>query len=508
MKTLRFRSPLSLVVTVAVVLVSLAGCAPRASTSTSADTTGITADLLPFYGQSLTWSDCADGFQCAKATAPIDWAQPAGATLTLSLIRHPATGSKSQGSLFVNPGGPGASGVAFVRDNLSYAVDKTLQDSFDVIGFDPRGVGESSPITCYSAAEMDDFLYGLPGAARGTQAALSEGLASSRDFAGACKQNSGELLAHVDTVSVARDLDMLRAVVGEPKLNYLGYSYGTFIGALYAQTFPTRVGHLVLDGAVDPSVSQADSMVAQARGFEMALANYLSWCFTQSDCPFTGAVDTAKARIAALLAQVDAHPIAAQDGRKLGADTLVTAIIAPLYSKASWKHLTQLFAETMVNGKAETAFALADWYNERTDKGTYKSNQTEAFMAVTCLDSPTSDPTTWDAQARELQAMAPLIGKYFTFSEAGCSVWPFKAVITTGRLTDTGPSPILVIGTTGDPATPIAWADSLAKQLTNGRLIRLSGEGHTGYNKGVSCVDAIVDAYLLGTTEPAVSATC
>jgi pimeloyl-ACP methyl ester carboxylesterase len=499
---------MALAVTAVIALASLAGCAPQTSTPAAPDTAGVATELLPFYGQNLAWSDCTGGFQCAKATVPVDWSTPAGSTITLSLIRHPANSSKRKGSLFVNPGGPGASGVAFVRDNLNYAVDKTLQDTFDVIGFDPRGVGESSPVTCYPAAQMDDYLYGLPTAARGTQAALSERLKASTDFAQACQHNSGDLLAHVDTVSVARDLDMLRGVVGDTAINYLGYSYGTFIGAMYAQTFPTKVGHLVLDGAIDPTVSQADTMVAQAQGFEMALANYLTWCFTQKDCPFTGSVDSAKARIAALLAQVDAHPIASQDGRKLGADTLLTAIIAPLYSKSSWKYLTQLFTETMVDGKAETAFSLADWYNERTDKGTYKTNQTEAFMAVTCLDSPTSSPTTWDAQARELEAKAPLIGKYFTYSEAGCSVWPFKAVITPGPLGATGDRPILVIGTTGDPATPIAWAEGLAQQLTNGRLIRYTGDGHTGYNRGSTCVDAIVDGYLLGATEPAVAAKC
>jgi pimeloyl-ACP methyl ester carboxylesterase len=504
----RLRAGMALAVTAAIALASLVACAPQTSTPAAPDTAGVATELLPFYGQNLAWSDCTGGFQCAKATVPVDWATPAGSTITLSLIRHPANTTKRKGSLFVNPGGPGASGVAFVRDNLNYAVDKTLQDSFDVIGFDPRGVGESSPITCYPAAQMDDYLYGLSSERRATQAALSERLSASTDFAQACQRNSGDLLAHVDTVSVARDLDMLRAVVGDTALNYLGYSYGTVIGALYAQTFPTKVGHLVLDGAIDPTVSQADSMVAQAQGFEMALANYLTWCFSQKDCPFKGTVDTAKARIATLLAQVDAQPIAAQDGRKLGADTLVTAIIAPLYSKMSWKYLTQLFVETLANGKAETAFALADGYNERTDKGAYKSNQTEAFMAVTCLDSPTSDPATWDAQASELQAKAPLIGKYFTFSEAGCSVWPFKAVITTGRLTDTGPSPILVIGTTGDPATPIAWAEGLAQQITNGRLVRYTGDGHTGYNRGSPCVDAIVDDYLLGAAEPAVAAKC
>jgi pimeloyl-ACP methyl ester carboxylesterase len=398
--------------------------------------------------------------------------------------------------------------VNFIRDSLDYAVSKKVQASFDVVGFDPRGIGQSSAVTCFDAAGMDKYLYELPTAARGSRENLDERVASATEFATACKANTGALLGHVDSISTARDLDLLRALVGEKALNYVGYSYGTFIGAMYAQTFPGRVGHLVLDGAIDPTQGSSSSMVSQAVGFEMALTNYLTWCFTQSECPFPHSVATAKAQIAKLLADVDAIPIAATDGRSMGADTLVTAIIAPLYSKNSWKYLTQLFTDVLDKNSAEVAFSLADWYNDRDTNGTYLSNQNEAYTAISCLDTPASKESDWKREAVALQKAAPLIGKYFTYSEISCSVWPYSAVITPATLGATGEKPILVIGTVGDPATPIAWADALAKQLTNGKLIRYNGQGHTGYNRGSNCVDAIVEGYLLGTTEPATLSKC
>lgn len=508
MKMSRFRLRNSLLALSLSAVFALTACAPSASPAPSSLSEGVPAELAPFYEQAIAWKSCDSGFECARVDAPIDWANPAGKTLELSLIRHRASGSDRAGSLFVNPGGPGGSGVTFIRDNLDYAIDKKLQAAFDVIGFDPRGIGESTPVTCYDAPEMDEYLYGLTPTKRNTAAALSEQIAAATSFGKACLSRTGELLGHVDSVSVARDLDMLRALVGDKTLNYVGYSYGTFIGAMYAQTFPQNVGKLVLDGAVDPSVSSANGLVAQAKGFEMALGNYLTWCFKQLDCPFENSVATARATISTLLAQLDEQPIEAEDGRQLGADTMVTAIIAPLYSKNSWKYLTQLFDDVINRDGAETAFALADWYNDRNENGEYQSNQTEAYDAVTCLDSPASPSSQWQAEAAQLEKAAPLIGRYFAYSEANCSVWPIKAVLTPGPLGPTGERPIVVIGTTGDPATPIAWAESLAKQLTNGRLIRLTGEGHTGYNRGSECVNKIVDDYMLGIAQPATLSTC
>ncbi len=494
---------------IAALLIGLTACSSLPAGVNSTPAPGeVSSELAPYYQQVLTWKSCRDGLECTTAIAPLDWAHPAGKTISLALIRHRAPAKTRQGSLFVNPGGPGASGVKFIRDSLDYAVDKTLIANFDVIGFDPRGVGDSTPVRCYNAKQMDIYLYGLAKAARGTSAALAESVAEAKAFANACLANTGDLLAHVDSISAARDLDMLRNAVGDSKLNYLGYSYGSFLGAMYAQTFPHKVGRLVLDGAVDPSVSNDAGIVTQAKGFEMALGNYLAWCLKQSDCPFSGSVTSAKLEIRSVLERVDSKPLKASDGRLLGADALATGIIAPLYSQSSWTYLSQLFTDLLVDNNPDTAFALADWYNERDSDGTYLSNQTEAFTAVTCLDAPAAPRANWQRNADELKRVAPTIGVYFAFGEVGCSVWPVPAVLTPARLGPTGPSPILVIGTTGDPATPISWADGLVKQLTNGRLIRYTGEGHTGYNRGSSCVNKIVDDYLTGSKIPDRSSTC
>ncbi len=496
----------ALVASVALILSACVGTPPVVQSTPAPGQ--VSSQLRPYYAQVLAWSACKNGLECATASAPLDWAKPEGKKISLALIRHRAPAKSRLGSLFVNPGGPGASGVDFVRDSLDFAVDKTLLARFDVIGFDPRGIGASTAVKCYEAQKMDDYLYGVTSSPRGTQAALSESLGEAKAFARACLANTGDLLGHVDSISVARDLDMLRSAVGDASLNYLGYSYGSFLGAMYAQTFPNRVGRLVLDGAVDPSVSNDAGIVTQAKGFEMALSSYLVWCLKQSDCPFSRSVASAQGVISRLLAQVDGHPVTASDGRKLGGDTLATAIIAPLYSQNSWKYLTQMFSELISDNNPDTAFALADWYNERDADGSYLSNQTEGFTAVTCLDAPPAPRDLWLRNAAELKRVAPTIGAYFAFGDVGCSVWPFKAVMSPAKLKPTGPHPILVIGTTGDPATPIVWADGLVDQLTDGRLIRYTGEGHTGYNRGSNCVNKIVDDYLTGVKVPATRATC
>jgi len=481
--------------------------APVSQVAPSVSAETVSPDLVPFYSQALTWKACAAGFTCARVRVPLDWAHPSGKAISLSLIRHAAAKEKRLGSLFVNPGGPGASGVRFVRESFDRAVDSTLAASFDVIGFDPRGVGESTPITCVdSPAQMDALLYGITPGKRGSASWRQANARETKAFGQACLARTGDLLGHVDSLSVARDLDVMRALVGDPTLNYIGYSYGTFIGGMYAQTFPEHVGRLVLDGAVDPSVSSDDSLVAQARGFDMALGNWIAWCVKQNDCPFTGSVTSAQRAIAGILSKLDARPEAGSDGRKVGADTFATAIITPLYSPDSWKYLTQLFAD-YYSGNIDTALTLADWYNERADGGTYLSNQTEAFVAVSCLDTPASAPGDVEHTATRLAAAAPVLGPYFAWGDS-CAQWPERPVIAATKLGPTGPQPIVVIGTTGDPATPIEWARGFAAQLEDGRLITYRGEGHAGYNRGSKCVDALVDEFLIAHTAPAASVTC
>jgi pimeloyl-ACP methyl ester carboxylesterase len=493
--------------------IGLSGCVPwflpkPAPTTSTPTGEKVGSALDPFYSQTLSWTDCGSGLQCTTAKAPLDWANPAAGDINLALVRHPATGGDRLGSLLVNPGGPGASGYDFVKDSLDYATDAKLQAGYDIVGFDPRGVGRSSAVACYDPAQMDEYLYGITQAPRGSDAWIAELEKAAADFGAACQKNTGPLLGHVDTVNAAHDLDLLRATLGDTKLNYLGYSYGTFLGATYADLYPAKVGRLVLDGAVDPSTSNFDVTRIQAQGFESALRAYLADCLAGSKCPFTGSVDEAMGTIRALLDSVDASPIAAADGRRLGSSTLLTAIIYPLYQATAWSYLSDMFASVM-HGDPEYAFQFADAYNGRNKDGSYADNSTEAFSAINCVDYPyNDDPASMREQAAEIEKAAPVIGKYMTFGDIGCANWPYKFTGERGEIHAHGAAPILVVGTTNDPATPYVWAQSLAKQLDSGHLVTYKGEGHTAYNKSNSCVNNSVDDYLVKGTVPASDPNC
>jgi pimeloyl-ACP methyl ester carboxylesterase len=510
----RNRRPLriALVAIAAITALTLSGCVTMFLPSTTSQTStpvkeNVAADLKPFYDQVLTWTSCSGGKECSTAKVPLDWKNPTAGDVKLALIRQAAKGTK-QGSLLVNPGGPGGSGYDFVKNSVDYATDSTLQDAFDVVGFDPRGVGHSTAVTCYDAKQMDEYLYGITPGVRGSDPWIAENAKTSRDFGDACKQNTGALLQRVDTVSAARDLDVLRAVLGDKKLNYLGYSYGTYLGAIYADLYPGKTGRLVLDGALDPAASNFDVTKVQAQGFESALRAYLADCLTQKGCPFDGTVQQGMSTISGLLASVERSPIRNTDGRELGANTLVTAIIYPLYDATAWSYLTDLFTSVM-KGDASYAFTLADAYNNRQKNGTYGDNSTEAFMAINCLDyTYNPDPASMRQQAAQLTQAAPVIGPYMAYGDVGCGNWPYKSTYERGPIAAKGSAPILVVGTTNDPATPYVWAKNLAGELENGHLLTYKGEGHTAYNKSNACVNGTVDAFLLKGTIPADGKTC
>jgi pimeloyl-ACP methyl ester carboxylesterase len=499
---------MSVVAGVAAASVALTGClfsyipdtAPTKATSKPADTDGIAENLLPFYEQELEWSECGDQFDCTTVTAPLDWDDADAGEIELSVIRQHATGGTAVGSLLTNPGGPGASGVALIRDSLSFAVGDVLPQSYDIIGFDPRGVGESTAVRCYDAAEMDAYLFDIPPGTRGSaewNAALEAG---AEDFAQACEDNSDGILAYITTEQAARDLDLLRGVLGDSALNYLGYSYGTYLGATYAELFPERVGRLVLDGALDPSVSETGVSTAQAVGFESALRTYMASCLDGDQCPFSGTVDEAMADLGTMLARVDRAPLENSDGRQLGADALLTAIVSALYSEGSWSYLTEALGG-VAKGNPSVAFDLADFYYNRSG-GVYLDNSTEAFTAYNCMDYPVETEAEQAEASKVLAAQAPTVAPYWESDVDGCASWPFPPTGTRGKITADGAAPILVIGTTGDPATPYDWSVSLADQLASGVLVTRVGEGHTGYNKGNPCVDEAVETYLLEGTVP------
>ncbi|MDZ8276941.1 alpha/beta hydrolase [Microbacterium aquimaris] len=509
MKTTPLRRTGALVAGIAIVSLTLTGCLYAMipedggeavpSASADPDTDGVPAELLPFYEQTLDWSVCG-AFDCTTVVVPLDWDEPGAGEIELSVIRHRATGGDPIGSLLTNPGGPGSSGVSLIRDSLDYAVGSDVVAAYDVIGFDPRGVGESTAVTCFDAAEMDAYLYDIPEDPRGSEGWTAELEERNRAFAEACEAGSGGILASITTDDAARDMDVIRAVLGDTELNYLGYSYGTFLGATYAKLYPEKVGRLVLDGAIDPSIPGLEVGTVQALGFESALRAYMADCLDGQDCPFRGSVDDAMADLGALLAAVDADPLQAGDGRELGADSLMTGIIAALYSQDSWPFLTQALADTLA-GDPTLAFTLADFYNGR-EGGEYTDNSSEAFRAYNCMDYPDDSTAEQEAAAEELiAAEAPTIAPYWSGPDP-CDAWPAAPTGVREEITAEGAAPILVVGTTNDPATPYEWSVALAEQLSSGVLITRVGEGHTGYNKGDACVDDAVEAYLLGGVAP------
>jgi pimeloyl-ACP methyl ester carboxylesterase len=494
------------------VLGMLSACSlvPAPQVTSSPVTAGVPRALKAFYGQRLVWQACSNGMQCATATAPLDWAKPAAsARVHLALTKRPASGHRI-GTLFMNPGGPGVSAVAFLKENGNGFFDKSLTDTYDIVAWDPRGVGESSAVDCYGTAQLDEFLFGDPDLPQGSAALKKDVVSSSKAFGRACERKSGALLAHVDTISTVDDLDMLRAAVGERKLDYFGFSYGTYVGAEYADRFPKNVGRMALDGAVDPSISSFEENLANTKAFGAALKAYLADCIPSSGCPFAGlTVDQAVDRIGRLLVRLRESPIRASDGRSVNSAYLRTAIDAALYDKGAWKYLTQAFQQ-ILQGETQLTLALADSYVDRGKQG-YTDNLFEAIFAVNCLDKPVeTDPAVLKRQGAELEAADPLRAADNTedLGDPVCGNWPVPPVQQPHAVKATGSPAILVLGTTGDPATPLQWAQSLAKQLPRGVLLTFRGEGHTAYRNGSACINDPVDGYLVRGTVPAHDITC
>lgn len=510
----RLRARLTAVVALAVsVTIAVSSCSlivfgepPRLTSTPTGEV--VAPELRYFYSQKLTWRECHGIMQCATAKAPLDWSDPERDEIELALVRH--TASNPMGSLLINPGGPGGSGVEIVRDSLQFVVSDRLIANFDIVGFDPRGVGESSAIRCASSdAGLDEFLYQyeVDDLERGSDEWLDAGREEWRELGEACLEHSGELLGYVDTTSAARDLDLLRAILGDEKLNYIGYSYGTLLGASFADLYPERAGRLVLDGALDPATSLEDVIEFQSVGFENALRAYLASCLKGVECPFDGTVDAAMKRVAALLERLERSPLRAADGRLLGPGTMFTAIIFPLYSGDTWMYLDDLF-HSVYSGDPSFAFVLADAYNGRDPDGGYYSNSSEAFWAVNCLDYDnlvSNDEAR--ASTQRLSQVSPLFGPYMGY-DVSCDGWPYPSTRERAPIHAAGAPPILVIGTTGDPATPYEWAVNLADRLESGQLITFNGEGHTAYNKSNSCVNNAVDDFFINGTLPAPDLQC
>ncbi len=461
---------------------------------------GVPAGLEEFYGQEIAWEDC-DGGECGRLTVPIDYTAPTDGSIELALLRVPAGDEgKRQGSLVVNPGGPGASGVEYARLG-GLIVSEAVGDAYDVVGFDPRGVASSAPITCFDDAQMDEWLGFDP--TPDTPEEVTEAEALRQEFADDCEAAAPDLLGHVSTVEVARDMDVLRSALGESKLDYLGASYGTFIGTTYAQLFPERVDRMVLDGAIDPNLTGLELGLGQAEGFERATRAYVQDCVDQGGCPLGSDVDAGMKRINDFLNEVDENPIPVTGDTvtELSEGWALLGIIVAMYDETAWGILTDAL-ERAFDGDGTQLQFLANIYADRNAEGAYSGNGNQAIYAVNCLDRPSEDNGVSDEETlAEFEAVAPTFGRYLA-GDSACESWPVQATETLDSYAAAGAPPILVVGTTGDPATPYAWAEQLADTLDSGVLLSYEGEGHTAYGRGSDCIDDAIDTYLLEGTAP------
>ena len=323
-----------------------------------------------------------------------------------------------------------------------------------------------------------------------------------------CARLRPALTKHVGTRDAARDLDVLRSALGDRRLNYLGASYGTYLGQTYAELFPNRVGRLVLDGNLDPASSGAEVAQGQAEGFELAFRAFLADCLKKNSCPLHGTVDEAEAQVGRLLDRIDSKPLRGEDGRQAGQALTVLGVAAALYDQGSWPLLRQAFAEA-ARGKGATFLALADYYSDRGPDGSYTTNALEANYAVNCLDRPEEgDLASFRAAAAEMTKTAPVFGEYLAWGALPCASWPVPPQGKPHAIAAKGSKPILVVGTTRDPATPYKWAKAVANQLDSGRLLTFEGDGHTAYRRGSKCIDTAVDRYLIDGKLPAEGTRC
>ena len=461
-------------------------------------------ELQPFYDQKLDWSSCGSGNDCAKLEVPLDYADPAGEKIEIALLRNPADRPRQRaGHLVVNPGGPGAPGTSYAEGDDTFG--ESIHNRFDIIGFDPRGTGASAPVDCLDDRDLDAFVASDPD---------PDNAAEEREFVewaermgDGCKEKSGRLAEHVSTHEAARDMDVLRAALGDAKLTYLGASYGTKLGATYADLFPTRSGRLVLDGAVDPSLTSRESSLQQAHGFEVAITAYVDHCLESAPCYLGDTRAAALKRIKGFLDSVDAKPLAVDD-RELAVGNAFLGIITPLYNSDYWEYLDTYLGRAL-KGDGSGLLLMADLYTSREDDGSYADNSAEAIYVINCLDDPSAIPVSQvPAEFPAFEKESPTFGRIFAWGLVGCTNLGGDGVAPDWKLDAPGADPILVIGTTRDPATPLRWAEALASQLSSGVLVTRDGDGHTGYNMGNLCVDEAVETYLIDGTAPKADLTC
>ena len=480
---------------IAKVLLLVTMLAAACSRGTPATTSSPTPSLK---AGAIAWTDCGGGFQCGKLTVPLDYTHPSAGTIDIYLNRKPATDPANRiGSLLINPGGPGASGISYLQDSVKTFAN--LNRRFDLVGFDPRGVGQSSGVVCADAAteEAFDELDGVLDDPQEKQAAID----ADKAYAAGCEQRSGRVLPYVDTASAAKDMDLIRQAVGDPKLTYLGFSYGTFLGQMYAHLFPKNVRALALDGVVDPSLGANDDLLVYVKGFESNLQAFLSNCRAHATaaprCFFAQGGDPGT-RLMNLIQRLDVTPIRV-GSNNLTRSMAITGVQAALFDQSAWPYLDQaLTLADRGDGTVLMEFA----------QSLIQADPIAQNLAVTCLDKPVpTDIASYDALTSEFQQASPFFGPDFQYANLICAYWPAKPTGKAEPLTADGAPPILLIGGTNDPATPYSEAQSVKQRLAGSVLLTRTGNGHTSYASS-ACSAGATDAYLINLTPPAEGTVC
>lgn len=472
-----------------------------------------TAVPTPSAGPAFTtapvdWAECdddseleafvgSDRFECAAIPVPLDHADPEGATIDIAVIRLPAPAAADRiGSLIVNPGGPGGSGVDWVRFGAIDSIPAELRARFDIVGFDPRGVGASTPVQCGEVSPLPD----VPGLDPDSSSDREAIAAQAQRFADACAAESGDVLPFVSTEDAARDLDLIREAVGDDKLTYLGYSYGTYLGTVYAEMFGGNVRALVLDGAIDPSLDLIGRATGSAVALERALDTFVEECADNRRCSLHERFRDGFT-MDAFLDRLAEQPVPAGylgANRRLNDGDARLAMMALLRDRNQGWPLIEEGVAMAEEGDGSLLLSIADGVIGRGDVDV---DDLAANLAVNCTDLPQPDTAALFASAEELRGAAPRFGPSYLMIFASCAFWPAPSDREPTPADVTGAPPLLVVGTTGDAVTPFAWSEALAAQL-DARLLTRNGSQHTAFGGENVCTDRAVVPYLIDLVLP------